>query len=553
MRSLVSMSQSLLLDASTRELFNFSADGLMEVASLRLWYALQQEMLSLGALTGKSKDTIAIAALCGKGDNAGDALAMLRHAKMDGFQRLSAFIPDPATMKENARLNLSRAERCGIDIIRYDLAPDELEKKLAAQDILLDAVLGTGVKGAAKEPAAALISALASAKKAAVSEKSHFPYLFSIDVPSGLSDEWEPGFPCVQADATLCIEPMKEALFMHAARPYAGKIIPVGGIFPLWPNEAHSRVWEIESADLPEFLPPISPWAHKIQRGRVAIFAGSAAGAGAAMHCVRGAAASGAGYIALYCDEELYSAYLSALGDYAIVRVYSDDTFSAEEWDALVIGPGWGIGEKREGQLARLLQSKTPIILDADGVRLFAHLAEQHSRNGTLRFFKAPLVLTPHPGEFSALQKFISQEEAAQFQSSGMVNQVCSLAQKFGIVVALRASTTHIAFPDESCAICDGSTPGLGVAGSGDVLSGLAGGFLARWRAARELRAASELDEGDHGMWKDPLSAAIISAVLVHAAAGRSLFDAQGWFNPEELARTCARISSWQLDCLKAQ
>jgi hypothetical protein len=85
------------------------------------------------------------------------------------------------------------------------------------------------------------------------------------------------------------------------------------------------------------------------------------------------------------------------------------------------------------------------------------------------------------------------------------------------------------------------------------VLSGLAGGFLARWREALVLRAASELDEGDHGMWKDPLSAAIISAVLVHAAARRSLFDAQGWFNPEELARTCARISSWQLDCLKAQ
>jgi NAD(P)H-hydrate repair Nnr-like enzyme with NAD(P)H-hydrate dehydratase domain len=164
-----------------------------------------------------------------------------------------------------------------------------------------------------------------------------------------------------------------------------------------------------------------------------------------------------------------------------------------------------------------------------------------------MRFFKAPLILTPHPGEFSALQKLISQEEAAQFQSSGIVNQVCSLAQKFGIVVALRASTTHIAFPDESCAICDGSTPGLGIAGSGDVLSGLAGGFLARWRAVPGL------NEGEHGMWKDPLSAAIISAVLVHAAAGRCLFNAQGWFNPEELVRTCARISSWQLDCLKAQ
>lgn len=547
MRPLVSMSQSLLLDASTRELFDFSADGLMEIASMRLWYALQKEMPLLGTLADKSKDGLAIAALCGKGDNAGDALAMLRHAKMDGFKRLTAFIPDPATMKENARLNLARAERCGIDITRYDLAPDELEKKLAVQDILLDAVLGTGVRGAAKEPAAALIFMLASAKKARQAGNIRFPYLFSIDVPSGLSDEWEPGFPCVQADATLCIEPMKEALFMHGARPYAGKIIPVGGIFPLWSDNAHSQVWEVESADLPKFLPPISPWAHKMQRGRVAIFAGSATGAGAAMHCVRGAAASGAGYIALYCDKELYPAYLSALGDYAIVREYPDDTFSAEEWDTLVIGPGWGTGEKRESQLARLLQSETPIILDADGVRLFAHVAEQHSLNGNMRFFKAPLVLTPHPGEFSALQKFISQAEAAQFQSSEIVNQVCALAQKFGIVVALRASTTHIGFPDGSCAVCDGSTPGLGVAGSGDVLSGLAGGFLARWRAMPGL------NEGGHGMWKDPLSAAIISAVLVHAAAGRSLFDAQGWFNPEELARACARISSGQLDCSKAQ
>ena len=553
MRSLVSMSQSLLLDAAMRKLFEFSEDGLMEIASLRLWYALMQAMSSLGELAGKPKDAIAIAALCGKGDNAGDALAVLRHARMDGYQHLSAFIPDPATMKENARLNLKRAERCGIDIIRYDLAPIELRRMLAAQDILLDAVLGTGVKGAAKEPAAGLISALEHAKEAALSEKSHFPSIFSIDVPSGLSDEWEPGYPCVRADVTLCIEPMKEALFMHTARPYAGKIIPVGGVFPLSQNEIHSRVWAIESADLPEFLPPISPWAHKMQRGRVAIFAGSAAGAGAALHCVRGAAASGAGYIALYCDEELYSSYLSALGDYAIVRVYSEDAFSSDDWDALVIGPGWGTEEKRKDQLARLLQSETPIILDADGIRLFAYLAEQYSKNGNLHFFKAPLVLTPHPGEFSALRKFISQDEAGQFQASEIVHQVCSLAQNFGIIVALRASTTHIAFPDGSCAICDGSTPGLGIAGSGDVLSGLAGGFLARWRAIQGLRTAFEAGNGDHDMWKDPFSAAIISAVLVHAAAGRSLFDAQGWFNPEELARSCARISSWQLDSLKAQ
>ncbi len=540
MRPLLSTSQSLELDASTRAMFDFSSDNLMEIAAMRLWQVLKCEVIQK-RLTHLSPTQASIVAVCGKGDNAGDALAVLRHARLEGFHRLSAIVPGEDTMKENARLNLRRAERCGIEIIQYENAEvPALLEMLSRQDIVLDAVLGTGVHGPAKGTAAGAIQMLRSLASGRTGSVDRTPYIVAVDIPSGLGDDWQSDYPIVYADATLCIEPAKEALYMPAARPYAGDIFPVDGIFPLWTEGARSPVWLLEGDDIGRFLPPISRWAHKMQRGRVAVLAGSRSGAGAALHCVRGAAAAGAGYIGLYCDEELFSSYLAAAGDLAIVRVLSQESFSPESWDAIVVGPGWGTDDGRRAVLERLLSADTALILDADAVRLFAKIAGKASSG----VFKAPLILTPHPGEFRDLAAFLGQAQADQARNaSETVQQSVALAQKFGLVLALRASTTHVAFPDGSCAVFDGSASGLGIAGSGDVLSGLTGGLLARWTALLREPGAGGFGE-DAALFHTPLAWAILGAVLIHGIAGRRLSATKGWFTPADLAQACGNLTS---------
>lgn len=542
MRPLLSTSQSLELDAFTREMFDFPSDNLMEIAAMRLWQVLKCELIRK-RLPQTLPTQTSIAAVCGKGDNAGDALAVLRHARLEGFQHLSALVPAGAeALKENAQMNLRRTERCGIEIVRYENTEEPaLLELLSRQDIVLDAVLGTGAHGRAKGSAAGAIHLLEALYRGRAKSVGRASCIVAIDIPSGLGDDWQPDYPVVHADATLCIEPLKEALYMPAARPCAGDILPVGGIFPLWTEAATSDVWLLEDGDARNFLPPISPWAHKMQRGRVAILAGSQSGAGAALHCVRGAAAAGAGYIALYCDEALFPSYLAAAGDLAIVRVLSQDSFSPESWDAVVVGPGWGVDGEREAQLDSLLHSDTALVLDADAVRLFARIAGKNPA----RFFRAPVILTPHPGEFRELVSSLGQgeETGIALNASETVRQSLALAEKFGIVLALRASTTHVAFPDGKCAVFDGSASGLGVAGSGDVLSGLAGGLLARWTAlSREPGAVGSNGEGT--LFHTALARAILGAVLVHGSAGRQLSKTKGWFTPAELAQACVRMTS---------
>lgn len=551
MRPLFSSQQSLELDAYVRQMFDYSDEMLMEIAAGKLWEALKTEILpeidaQCGKLPGGQRSgQISIAAVCGKGDNAGDGLVILRHAWLEGCRECVAYIPSGKDLKEAARKNLARAERCGIVVHQYgDDAYDAatLAGELEQYDVVLDAVLGTGTRGPARSHAALAIEALNETSRLRAKNAKACPFIVAVDVPSGLSDAWQQEYPIVRADATLAIEPMKEALYQYAARPHAGKIVPVGGIFPLWTEKSTSQVFLVEESDMDRYLPPVSIWAHKMQRGKVALLAGSEAGAGAALHCVRGALAAGAGYVALYCDEALFPSFLATAGDAAIVRVYSEEDFSPETWDAVVVGPGWGTDTRRRETLTRLLRGSTPLILDADAVHIYTVVAGERMQKGQ-SIASGIVVLTPHPGEFRELLPLIDvEDESKEPDASKSVRQTSMLAKKLHAIVALRASTTHVVEPSGNCAIFDGSAFGLGIAGSGDVLAGLAGGLLAR----RIAQLHEELRPSDikADFLLEEAAKAIVGAVVVHGAAGARLSQRRGWFNPVELSQECASITS---------
>jgi len=169
-------------------------------------------------------ENFSIAAICGKGDNAGDALAMLRHAKMGGCNQLTAYIPALDTMKENAVRNVKRAQRCGIAIVEYRSDRlDDLRASIAEYDIIFDALLGTGIQGQAKADIARvidLINGISTSREDYSQQRPKKPLVVSIDVPSGIGDMWQQGYPCIAADVTLCITPIKQALFIPEVRRF---------------------------------------------------------------------------------------------------------------------------------------------------------------------------------------------------------------------------------------------------------------------------------------------------------------------------------------------
>lgn len=533
MKPLLSMTSAQSLDRELQTAYRFAHDGLMEIASLRLWEQIRKVLEAHAEKRGIPPQQLSVAALCGKGDNAGDALAMLRHARMEGYEKLHAVLPPSETLKDNARLNHERALRAGIGCQYWeqDKLPS-LTEFLKSMDVIIDAVLGTGVRGPAEGQAAEMIGLLNGVSANGQLPAAKRPMVLSIDVPSGLGDMWRAGYPCVKADMTFCICPLKEALFIPEARRFAGAIVPVYGVFPQEDSEKQARAFIEETDRMKGLLPPILPWAHKMQRGRVAILAGSMNGAGAAVHCVRGAAAAGAGYIALFCDSELFSPFLSAVGDRAIVRVYSEEHFKPEEWDVVIAGPGWGRSPERRHQLERVLAADVALVLDADGVRLFASLSQGRMSPS------APLVLLPHPGEMKDLLKAV----AGSSDMSLPADQVLSVSNHFGALVALRAVTTHVAKPGGPCLVHDGFSPGLGIAGSGDVLAGIAGGLIARWIAFRTVEPMADMKDRQ-SLMHDAFYA-VRAAVLAHSQAGRMLFQERGWFSPADIADSCCKMLS---------
>jgi NAD(P)H-hydrate epimerase len=339
-----------------------------------------------------------------------------------------------------------------------------------------------------------------------------------VDVPSGLGEALSAESFILPATWTLSLEPRKAALYAPALRPRAGRILPVEGVFPLdAPKELLGRL--LEEADLASLLPPEDPDAFKGKRGRLGVLAGSPSYAGAAALALRGALSAGAGYISYFAGPSLY-AQLSSQGGAAIgasagtvIKRESELEASLASLDALLVGPGWLPGEEGRALLGRLLDRGMPALLDAGAIRLLPGLLD--------RGFKAsaPLILTPHPGEFAPLSGLGAESFLAE-----PAGPLRDCARRSGAMLVVKASVSWMAHPEGEIAVFEGREASLGIAGSGDVLAGLGAGLLAR-------------EAGAAGAWK-----ALRATVLAHGIAGRRLRRRLGWYEAEALAREAAAL-----------
>ncbi|MEU3956570.1 NAD(P)H-hydrate dehydratase [Streptomyces achromogenes] len=404
--------------------------------------------------------------LVGSGDNGGDALyAGARLARRGAGVTAVLLAPE-----RTHAAGLAALRRAGGRTVTADRG----EEAIARARLVVDGIVGIGGKGGLRPDAARLAEAVARSGAAVV----------AVDLPSGVdADTGEVRGAALRADLTVTFGAYKPGLLVDPAREYAGVVRFVG--IGIEPPTADAVLQALQHADVARLLPTPQAESDKYRRGVVGIAAGSARYPGAAVLAVSGALRGGAGAVR----------YVGPAGDAVLARfpetlVSDAGPAKAGRVQAWVTGPGAG---DDAATVIEVLAADVPVLLDADGLRL--------ADRDTVRGRTAPTLMTPHAGEAAALLGVRREEvEAAR------LGAVRELAARYRATVLLKGSTTLVAGPGGGpVRVNPTGTPWLATAGSGDVLSGLAGSLLAA------------------GL--DPLDAGSAAAYL-HGLAGR--FAAQG-------------------------
>ncbi len=343
--------------------------------------------------------------------------------------------------------------------------------------VLLDGILGTGASGAPRPELATFIELV---------NRLELP-IVSIDSPSGadMTTGAVPG-ACVQAQLTVCLGWPKFGLLRQPARSHCGTIEAVEiGFPPLDPVPA-ARV--VTARWVQSMMRSRPPDAHKGTSGYLLLAAGNRGMAGAAVLAARAAYRAGAGIVRIVAHPDNREIIQSSVPG-AVFESWSEEVGDAVAWaHALAIGPGLGTGDERRDLIVGLLQARSdhPAVIDADGLNAFEHDPESLAQVLTGRD-----AITPHPKEMSRLLQCPVTDVVAEPAAA-----VREAVVRFGCVVVLKGSPTLIGEPADPLRVTSTGGPALAVGGTGDVLSGAIGAFLAAGYPAADAACAATLLTG---------------------------------------------------------
>jgi len=444
------------------------AGSLMAKAGMAL-AALAEE------LAGNEADPILIVA--GPGNNGGDALVAARHLKTKWHQVIVMLAADPAKLPADAANAYQAWINDGGGCV--DSIPTNTRFSL-----VIDGLFGIGLQRPLEGHYANLVHQL---------NNMACPIL-SVDIPSGLEADSGEIYGCaVYADYTLTFLAAKPGLYTSNGPDHAGTIVisdlGINAIEAIAPTG-----WLLQEHMFRPALPPRRQNSHKGLYGNVAVIGGSEGMSGAALLAARAALLSGGGRI-----------YVGLLSQGAPLLDPSQPELMLRRVDTLheklnascaVIGPGLGRSPQAIKLLKTWLQLPVPLVLDADALQL---IGQDDELKTLLKQRNDPTVITPHPGEASALCGLTS----AQIQQD-RVGHALKLAQDFNAVTLLKGVGTIIAEPEGRWYINTTGNPGLSSAGTGDVLAGMIGAFIAQ---GVEAAAATRLGAYLHGAAADALVA----------------------------------------------
>ncbi|MDR2768608.1 MAG: NAD(P)H-hydrate epimerase, partial [Treponema sp.] len=316
--------------------------------------------------------------LAGSGNHGADALVMLRAllVRRGGLFSdvgvLLSKLPDEngETGKTPRAQAVLALRKMGVAVRAWNAADAESLRRPAA--LIIDGIAGTGISGPLGGTALDMLNAANAARETAG--------VVSIDIPSGASDDWKPGYPVVSCDCCLAVEPLKACLYTPSLRSRAGDIIPVTGIFPpaLTAEYAGRSARELRGwTEAAARVPPVPAGAYKYRRGVVESRAGSAGSTGAARIAAAGAGAAGAGLVRLGVDESIYPLLAANAGGVMVYPASQNPDFARPRFkpDAILLGPGWGREAARRPVRDKALEAEAsgvPLVLDADAIALAA-------------------------------------------------------------------------------------------------------------------------------------------------------------------------------------
>jgi len=416
-----------------------------------------------------------IVILCGKGNNGGDGLALARLLHEYRVQRLRVVLAaDPSEFTGDAADNLKRIVELGIHPV-FEV-PAKLRERREV-NVVVDALLGTGLKGPPTGRTAELIASTREFPQAKI---------VSVDLPSGLGG----GGDCVRADITVTFTaPKVEHYLASGAEEHVGRLVVTQVGSPPWLIPGGLEV--SSPADFRHLFRPRKRESHKGDFGHVLVVGGAPGKAGAAAMAGLSALRAGAGLVTVACSDS------SRLAPELMSE--SLDNFSLERITVLAVGPG--LGSRRE-LATKLLNdmsnaARIPTVIDADALNAIAGM--------DFRGRGAETVLTPHPGEMARLLGVDRVNE------SDRLNVARKFAQERNVCLVLKGYRTLIALPDGNVWINTSGSPAMATGGTGDILTGMIAGLIAQF--------PNEIDT------------AVRAAVWLHGRAGQ--------LGAEELTEHC--------------
>ncbi|MGC8658069.1 MAG: NAD(P)H-hydrate dehydratase [Desulfomonilaceae bacterium] len=493
---LVSAEEMRSFDSTAINKFGIPGVVLMENAGRGTFEILKR-------LYKKELKNKSISVVSGPGNNGGDGFVIARYLINHGA-KVDTFLLTPMNkIKGDARANLNILTQMRGRIHETD-TPEKLElasKIWNQSDVIVDAILGTGLKSEVRPPYSEAITSINAIKA----------FKLSVDIPSGVdSDTGAIQGVAIQADVTTTYGFRKIGMANFPGERHCGRIEVIDiGIPQISINETPPKVVFYDKPDLGQYLTPRSdPTAHKGSFGRVLIVGGSTGKTGALAMTATAASRIGAGLVTVgvpaslnpILENKLTEEMTEPLPDEAgYLSTKSIDRILelCQDKDVVAIGPGLSVTSGAPEIVSAVLRYyEGKLVIDADGLNCLAKNLESLSST------RATVVLTPHPGEMARLSGF----SRPQIQNDRL-NIGRKFVEKHGVWLVLKGARTIVFNPDGRAYINSSGNPWMASGGQGDVLTGIITGLIAQ---------------------KMSLPEAIPFAVWIHGGIADTLVDLDG-------------------------
>ena len=450
-----------------------------------------------------------VVVFAGPGNNGGDALAVARLMADKNYQ-VSVYLfnisgslsPDCAANKQ--RLQENKRIRQFIEVIE-EFNPPALEANM----LVIDGLFGSGLNKPLAGGFASLVKYINSSPAQVV----------AIDIPSGLMTEdntYNVRANIIRADHTLTLQQVKLSFLFPENQQFVGNLRALDiRLSEEGMRKLDSQYTIVEENDVRQLMLPRSPYAHKGQMGNALLIAGSYGMAGAAILAARACMRAGVGKVTVNSPKRnlplLQVAVPEAIVQNSLEETYFAEAVDTEDFNALGIGPGLGQSEQTAiAMIAQLRRTQCPIVVDADALNILAN------HRAWLQQLPQDIIMTPHPKELDRL-------EGHSADSYERLTKASNLAERLKGYIVLKGHHTAICCPGGHILFNSTGNAGMATAGSGDVLTGIITGLLARGYKPQDACVVGVYlhglagDIAAHDLGEESLTASDIINCLPHA------------------------------------